>query len=83
MLAGVASPVVEGVVEASLAAAAGQANPVAVVAVVATAEVGVVAEVVEPVLAGVVLAQHPDRAGGEQAPQVWAGPLFSLPQVKR
>ncbi len=71
------------VVEANLAAAVGQANPVAVVAVVARAEVEVVAEVVEPVRAGVVLVQHPDRAGGERVPRVWAGPLFSLPQVKR
>ena len=77
------NPVAEVVVEANLAAAVEQANPVAVVAVVARAEVEVVAEVVEPVPAGVVLVQHPDRVGGERAPRVWAGSLFSLPQVRR
>ena len=83
VLVAVASPVVEVVVEANLAEAVGQANPVGEVAVVAKAEVEVVAEVVVPVPAEVVLAQHSDRAGAERAPQVWAGPLFSLPQVKR
>lgn len=79
-----ASPVVEEVVEATLAAAAGQARPVAVAAVVvAKAEVGVVVEVAEPVRAGVVLVQHPGRAAAERAPQVWAGSLFSLPPGRR
>ena len=77
-----ASPVVEEVVEATLAAAAGQASPVAAV-VVAKAEVGVVVEVAEPVRAGVVLVQHPGRAAAERAPQVWAGSLFSLPPGRR
>lgn len=78
-----ASPVVEEVVEATLAAAAGQARPVAVAAFVAKAEVGVVVEVAEPVRAGVVLVQHPGRAAAERAPQVWAGSLFSLPPGRR
>lgn len=83
MLVAVASPVVEVVVEANLAEAVGQANPVGEVEVVAKAEVEVVAGVVEPAPAEIVLAQHPDRADGGRGPQVWAGPLFSLPQVKR
>ena len=79
-----ASPVVEEVVEANLAAAVGQASLVAVAAVVvARAEVGVVAEVAEPVQAEVVLVQHPGRADDERAPQVWASSLFSLPLVMR
>ena len=80
-----ASPVVGEVVEATLAAAVGQASPVAVAAVVvARAEVvGVVAEVAEPVQAEVVLVQHPARADDERAPQVWASSLFSLPLVMR
>lgn len=79
-----ANPVVEVVVEANLAAVVGQASPVAVAAaVVAMAEVEGVAEVAEPVPAGVVLVQHPGRAGAERARQVWAGSLFSLPLVKR
>ena len=84
MLAGVASLVVEEVVEATLAAVVGQASPVAVAAVVvARAEVGVVAEVAEPVQAEVVLVQHPGRAAAERAPQVWVGSLFSLPLARR
>lgn len=80
VLAGVANPVVEVVVEANLAAAVGQASPVAVAAAVAMAEV---AEVAEPVPAEVVLVQHPGRAGAERGLQVWADSLFSLPLVRR
>ena len=83
VLAGVANPVVEVVVEANLAAAVGQASPVAVAAAVAMAEVEGVAEVAEPVPAEVVLVQHPGRAGAERGLQVWADSLFSLPLVKR
>ena len=78
-----ANPVVEGVVEANLAAAVGQTIPVAVAAAVAMAEVEGVAEVAEPVPAEVVLVQHPGRADDERAPQVWASSLFSLPLVMR
>lgn len=78
-----ANPVVEGVVEANLAAAVGQAIPVAVAAAVAMAEVEGVAEVAEPVPAEVVLVQHPGRADDERAPQVSASSLFSLPLVMR
>ena len=83
MLVGVANPVAEGVVEANLAAAVGRASPAAVVAAVARVGVEAVAEVAEPVPAEVVLAQHPDRADVERAPQVWAGSLFYPPLAKR
>ena len=78
-----ANPVVEGVVEAILAAAVGRASPAAVVAAVARVGVEAVAEVAEPVPVEVVLAQHPVRADAERAPRVWAGSLFSPPLAKR
>ena len=84
MLAGVASPVVGAAAGANLAGVVGLASPVAAAAAaVAKAEVEVVAEVAEPVLAGAVLEPHLGQVGDEPVPRVWAGLLFSQPPVKR